>query len=116
MARAAPCGEIGKHDADVNCACKDASTETADGLRCYLGNINWGNYSCLPDADSCIPLRFEQKIIKIKNLGLTCNESTCIDLTETAIVCQEDDDAEDPDDAKLTGSPQTADAVGDEES
>lgn len=37
-------------------------------------------------------------------------------MTETAIVCQEDDDAENPDDAKLTGSPKTANTVGDEES
>lgn len=46
----------------------------------------------------------------------TCDESAGVDLAQTTVVCQENDNTENPDDAELTCSPESTDSIGDEKS
>lgn len=44
------------------------------------------------------------------------DKSPSVNLTETATIGEEDHDAEDPDDTKLSGGPETANAIREQES
>ena len=97
MKRAAPGCKVCKHDTDVDGAGKDASTETTNTARSDLCNIDGSNDGSLTDAD-------------------TRDESTSVDLSESAAVGHEDDDSDNPDETELTSGPETTNAVSDKES
>jgi len=77
---------------DVDAASENASAKTPDRLWSDLGDVHWGDDSGLSNTD-------------------TSDEATSIDLTKTTVVRQKDDDANDPQDAELSSSPETPDSV-----
>lgn len=94
--RRTPGCEIGQHDTNVDCAGEDTSAETTDRLGGNLGDVDRSNDGGFANTDAG-------------------NETPRVDLAETSIVGEEDDNTEDPEDAQLTSSPETTDSVGDQE-
>lgn len=89
-------GKVRKDNTQIDKACEDTGAETPDRRRRDFSQIQWRDDGRLADAQ-------------------TGDEAACIDGAQTAIVAQEDGNAQDPKEAELARSPDTADAVADEE-
>jgi hypothetical protein len=59
--------------------------------------LTWGNHGGLTDTNAS-------------------DKATCVDLSQTALVCHKNDDAQNPDNTELAGSPQTSNSISKEES
>ena len=96
---AAPGCEVGKHDSQVDGSREHADTETTNGAWCDLSQVSRGDDGGLSDAD-------------------TCDESAGVHQSQAAVerCTEEHDDADDPQEAKLTCCPETSNLVGKVES
>lgn len=80
----------------VNGAGKHAGTETTNRGGRYLGKVYRTNNACLSNTD-------------------TSNEAACIYCSHATIVANEDSDSENPEAAELSGSPNTSNAIANDE-
>lgn len=84
------------HDTNIHRSGKDTGAKTSNSPGSNFGDVNGRNDSGLTDSK-------------------TSNESASIDLSQTTVVCQENDDTENPKDAKLSGCPETSNTIGKDE-
>lgn len=76
---------------------KHTSAETADGSRGYFRKVDWAHDTSLPDTN-------------------TSNKATSIGGIQAAVVSDKDGNTEDPENAELASSPNTADTITNDES
>lgn len=88
--------EVGEHDTKVDETGEDAGAETTDGGRGNLGEVDGADDGRLAYTE-------------------TGDEATSVDGAEVSVVGHEDGNTDDPDDAELTGSPDTADLIANDE-
>lgn len=88
--------EVCQHDAKVHTSTEDACAEAPDRLWCHLGDVDRSN------NDS---LTYPQ----------TRDQARSVDLAEPTSIGEEDDNAENPHDTKLSGGPETTNSVGEQE-
>lgn len=93
---AAVVGKISQDDSEVHKTSEDASAETSDGGRCDLSKIYGTNDRGLSNTESR-------------------NETSSIDETQASSVAHEHCHTDDPENAELTRSPDTTDAITNEE-
>lgn len=89
-------GEVGQHDAQIHSSSESTRAETADRSRRDFGKVNRADNNCLADANAC-------------------NKASGVDGLKAAAVDHKDDDANNPQDAELTGCPETANSIADNE-
>lgn len=76
---------------------KHASAETADGSGRYFRKVDWANDTSLPNTN-------------------TSNEATSVGGVQAAVVSNKDGNTENPENAELASSPNTADTITNKES
>ena len=95
MKLTSPRSKVCKHDTDVDRAREGASTKTTNGFWRDPRMIDWSDDGGLANTEPS-------------------NEASCVDLSDTASICEEDDDPKDPQKAQLSSCPETANPITEE--
>ena len=90
-------GEVGEDNTEIDEAGEDTSAETSNRRGSDLSDVDGANDWSLSDAESS-------------------NEATSVDGSQAAPVTHEDGDTQDPYQAQLSRSPNTADPIANDES
>lgn len=90
-------GKVGQHDAEIDETGEDTGAKTTNRCRCDLGNVHRADDGGLTDSQ-------------------TSDEATCVDGAEVTVVAEKDGNADNPDNAELSCSPDTTNAIADQES
>ena len=90
-------GEVGEDNTEIDEAGEDTSAETSDRRGSDLSDVDGADDGSLSNAESS-------------------NEATSVDGSQAAPVTHEDSDTQDPYQAQLSRSPNTADPIANDES